>query len=545
MDEVFGNWGGIVCYDIDTTSVKYTKTADGADRLLVADVNKDSVLDVIVGDNQFGDCWAFNGVTQATQWTFFKWEHGVSGLAVADLDEDNTNEVYFASGWSSSGEDYMYAVNWWNQTAKWRSQDLRGPLIGPEMGDIDGDGVDDLAIVSWETDSGYDAGRIVVFDSRSLKVKAISQPVINGSAWEGVRDIALRDLDGDNDKDIVIGADDTYDGVVEAYRLNSNMTFTRIFQNTVQLASNTVNCVDAYDIDNDGQMELVGGTAATLSGSTADFLIVYNFATGVEEWRSPQLAARWTDVHDVAVGNVDADAAPEIVAISENSSLHVFDGVSKVKEATIAGNFTALQLVDSTIYAATSAGYIDAYTSTTGNFSQTTHVLLSAGWIDGITVETTSPLKVWYGQAGRLKQFNNNAVQYTSDFYGATYGSRYRNGVTAGRISVNSNYLPAPVMKPEVALNGSYNTNNVGWYPVAQGEEYYVEADLDPNFGSPDFNSGWVTNLAHDFNTLTQGQTYYYRVKTRRNLTPSSESGWSNVVFATQLPVSLSLIEVE
>jgi hypothetical protein len=60
--------------------------------------------------------------------------------------------------------------------------------------------------------------------------------------------------------------------------------------------------------------------------------------------------------------------------------------------------------------------------------------------------------------------------------------------------------------------------------------EYYAECDDNPSFTSP-ANSGWVESTEYAFTSLVPGQTYWYRVKARRDTT---ESAWSNVESSQQ-----------
>ncbi|MEZ0264260.1 MAG: beta strand repeat-containing protein, partial [Phycisphaerae bacterium] len=78
--------------------------------------------------------------------------------------------------------------------------------------------------------------------------------------------------------------------------------------------------------------------------------------------------------------------------------------------------------------------------------------------------------------------------------------------------------VPAPVMDAEPpATRGAQNT--VAWAPVAGATAYYVEADADPEFGSPDASSGWIAGTSHTFTGLADGVTYHYRVRARQAVT--------------------------
>jgi hypothetical protein len=352
-------------------------------------------------------------------------------------------------------------------------------------------------------------------------------------------------VDGDNIPEVLIATDAPYDALIEIWKMAANNTFTRIWRNNTKPTGDVMQCVDAVDIDSDGQLEIIGGTARVLTSSTGDFLFVYNYASNTVEWQSPQLSTLNTPVDDVRYGNIDNDAALEIIAVSRDKEIHVFDGITKVKEATISGTYTAIDIQGKTIYASDNIGYLDTYTSTAATFARTAHTLISAGRIDGFTLESTSPLKMWFSQGGVQKLYENGAVQSSSSYYGAPMGARYRDGVTAGRMSVVSFRLPAPQMNSEPVQNDSRTTNSVSWLPVYQADEYWVEVDTDPNFSNPQ-SSGWISSTNYEFSPLGGLTTYYYRVKSRRTVSPTAESAWSYSVFSTQaLPVQLSRLHFD
>jgi hypothetical protein len=92
--------------------------------------------------------------------------------------------------------------------------------------------------------------------------------------------------------------------------------------------------------------------------------------------------------------------------------------------------------------------------------------------------------------------------------------------------------VPAPQMlsEPEYTKGDS---NTVMWNMVGTGVyEYYVEVSTTSDFSDLLDNSGWITNLAYEFDNLDDGQIYFYRVKAKNSY--GVEGGWSNVVFSVQ-----------
>ncbi len=93
-----------------------------------------------------------------------------------------------------------------------------------------------------------------------------------------------------------------------------------------------------------------------------------------------------------------------------------------------------------------------------------------------------------------------------------------------------------PVITAEPQWTAGHS-NTVYWASSSDGSgawgiEYNVEADVDQAFGSPDFRSDWTVSTGHDFSSLIDGVTYYYRVKSRDAL--GWESSWSSTTSSTQ-----------
>ena len=158
------------------------------------------------------------------------------------MDQDGRAEVLWGGGAATTGPDRLYVVDWPARTILSQTVHLDGPFVGPEVGDLDGDGSDEMVAVTFGSDSGYDGGRIVVIDGEQLTVRGIS-PGVGGSpggssSATGVHDVVLSDLDGDGRREILVATDDFHDGLIEAYSFSAANQFSRVWNNLVhRLAS--------------------------------------------------------------------------------------------------------------------------------------------------------------------------------------------------------------------------------------------------------------------------------------------------------------------
>jgi hypothetical protein len=79
-------------------------------------------------------------------------------------------------------------------------------------------------------------------------------------------------------------------------------------------------------------------------------------------------------------------------------------------------------------------------------------------------------------------------------------------------------------------------TNTIQWTEVTDagigGERYQVQMDDAPSFATPVSTSGWTTATSYTFSSLTDGTTYYYRVRSRDGFSQASD--WSGTTSSTQ-----------
>jgi hypothetical protein len=92
----------------------------------------------------------------------------------------------------------------------------------------------------------------------------------------------------------------------------------------------------------------------------------------------------------------------------------------------------------------------------------------------------------------------------------------------------------APFLTAEPEFT-SGTANTISWSAVADGGigdvEYLAQRSTTPTFATV-VESGWATRLSYTFTGLSNGVTYYYRVKARDAF--DQEGGWSNVERSTQ-----------
>lgn len=325
MQEIVGSgsWGKITVFDADRkTPVWEIVTAQDIGSHVVTDVDGDGVPEIVYGDGQWGKLHAIDARTRQEKWAVDNPEHGVSGIALVDVDRDGTRELLWGAGGSSSGADYLFIVNPQTGTEKWRSVHVDGPLSPVAVGDVDDDGEDEVLMVSFESESGYEEGVIHIFNARTHALEFRGRLGIMD--WMGVRSVEMGDVDGDGRTEFVVTTGNIYDGVIRVYDGASRT----LKKQSAGYSGSYLSALALGDVDGDGRMEIVVGQGREHSGATGSYILVLDGQTLEEKWRSVDTGGSWEGIYDFALADVDGDGHKDIVATISGSRLMVYDGVN-------------------------------------------------------------------------------------------------------------------------------------------------------------------------------------------------------------------------
>ena len=323
-------WDFVYAYDVGRQLPRWSIPNFNTAAIEVADVDNDGAPELIIGDAQWGMVHVHDLNTQALKWEVNNPEHGVTTIAVGDVDHDGVLELLWGAGWTSTGADYLYVASvTGTHEIKWQSIDLQGPFLGPVIGDLDGDGHPELVACSPSSNSGYDSGRILVFDLATLTLRGISDPVVDNYAWTGVHDLKLRDVEGNGRMQIVICADYLYDGAIEIYRFDPNNAFTRIWTNATRPVGNPFNFVEVADLDNNNTRKIIAANTVAHTGSDGVYVYAYDYPSGTQSWRSVALASGFSSVNGLIVEDLNDDGNKEIAALVSTGDLYTWDGPSR------------------------------------------------------------------------------------------------------------------------------------------------------------------------------------------------------------------------
>lgn len=343
MQEIVGAsaWYKITIFDADLQSPTWeVATTLDIGAVTVADTDGDGVPEIVYGDGQWGKIHVVDARTHAERWAIANPEHGVSGIAVGDVDLDGNKELLWGAGGTSSGPDFLYVADPLAGIIKWQSLDIYG-MSTVAAGDVDDDGTDEIVMVTASSNSGTGGGIIHVFNATTHALKY--QKDLGQLDWMGYnRAVRIGDVDGDGHTEFVISASSTYDGFVSIY---DGATGT-LKRKSSGYSGNFFSALAIGDVDNDGKVEIVAGMGREHTGAAGVYLVVFDPDTMQEKWRSVDLGVYWGSVYDIRIADLDKDGHPDIILTMSNNSLIVYDGVTHVQKKLITTPARALEVAD-------------------------------------------------------------------------------------------------------------------------------------------------------------------------------------------------------
>lgn len=302
----------VFAFDIDIQVPKWSFDFGSVDALVVANVVGSAQPELLIGSGSFDGVVVYDLPTRTELFSVGS-PRDVGSILVGDCDEDGMDEIVFGTGNGTTGPDRLWVADIATQQIEWSSPQLELGLVGPLLGDIDGDGNQEYVCVTRQQSSSTLA--VVAYDAVTLEVKTISP---FGGSSSTPYDLELADIDGDGDDEVLVAH-----RTVSGFEWNGT-ELERVWFAGPDVLSTRFRTIEARQLDADPQLEIVLGSNVGVH--------IYEYGAVSEFWTSPPTG--W--IHDVQIANCDGDPALEIFALTTAGDIYVYDSATLVEEALIA-----------------------------------------------------------------------------------------------------------------------------------------------------------------------------------------------------------------
>ena len=274
--------------------------------MVLEQLDNDAALEYVLNDSSTysGRVSAFDAVTHQVQWTSDVYDgEYVSCITSADADGDGTIDILVGTGREHTGATgtYVRVYNGKTGARLWQSPSL-------------GDGFQEVTSVRAANIDGTGNKEILALSGRGVtSFDGVTHQLNWTHALTSVSALETGDVNGDGVPEYIVG---TSTGVVTAY---NGATKAQVF--TVTLTG-TVRAIRLADVDGDGTREMV-----VAYGGEVSYVAVIQLSDASVLWQSPGLvgAAGWGD--SLLVQDVDNDGRVEIV-VGTAHSVRVYEYAS-------------------------------------------------------------------------------------------------------------------------------------------------------------------------------------------------------------------------
>ena len=300
-----------------------------------------------------GCIYVFDLVTNNTDWVSVDLGIPMA-IAVENLDGDPALEIVAGFATGSFGDDQnttmrgkVLVIDGITHVIEKQTTDL-GMIMSIDIADVDGNAQKEV-LVTYFYNGTFDLGTFTLASKGGLAVydNAMNQ-IYNSTGWGMCMVFAVENMDADAPVEILVQSVKTI-----AFVGNSDMNITVyewIGNKAVQKANLTganafmVNRWFVSDIDGDTNKEILLGESSSSSGTYDGYLHAFS-ADLVEKWTTPDIGG----VEALYVANIDGTGTPEIlVGVAETQDSGTYTGRMLVldKDGTVLWNTTDIGMVN-------------------------------------------------------------------------------------------------------------------------------------------------------------------------------------------------------
>jgi len=275
----------------------------GMTDIISTDLNNDGFADLVIANTGSNSIDVMLNAGDGTMLPRNSFNVGTVQRAIAAIDLDADGDLDLAVVTGGSVPNLVILLNSGNGTFQvGASYDIGDFTLAIEAADLDSDGDQDLIIANWT------AGTVtVLINDGNANFPTIVNYSVGSANAPGVHDVAIADMNGDNNQDIIVAHEGDANVVI---LLNDGFAEFSIGE-TIGLSSGAVS-IRVSDFDMDGNQDI-----ATTIAATGTVALIFNNGNAVFD--APIYIVVGEEPKDLAVGDLDNDGDVDIV-VTDNTS---------------------------------------------------------------------------------------------------------------------------------------------------------------------------------------------------------------------------------
>ncbi len=365
------------------------------------------------------------------------------------------------------------------------------------VGNVDGDGYDDIAVAAWAV--GDATGAVYLFHGSVTGTETVATTRLEGEATSsdfGYAVAGAGDVDGDGYDDVVVGAPGWSSDTGRAYVFHGGASGVSTTATTTLEGSATneyfgSSVAGAGDVDADGYPDIIVGARGNASGVGAAS-VYHGSATGIPSTATttltgPGAAASFGEVV-AGAGDVNADGYDDVIVgsyyySSQAGHFDVFhgsaSGVSTAATTSVTGSTASMQLGDAVAGAGdvNGDGYDDVIVGAPGYSTNTGRAYVHHGSATGISASATTTL-VGFTTSNYFGESVDGPGDVDGDGYDDVAVGAWGYSTSKGRVTVYAGSSAGINSLAVTTLTGGATSDQFGWSVAGAGD---VDNDGDPD----------------------------------------------------------------
>ena len=319
IEELVAGHVGTRVYDARTRTLLRSIPHGEGDAWAIGDTDGDGIPEILRLTGTWGDLVCLDIQTGAERWRTSQPGVYATTFDTGDFDRDGNIEVIWGQG-GGSDSHHFFIYNTATQILDISPEEHVWDWDTLAIGDVDQDGRSDLIAFT----TGFSEGPFLhQIDLETHEFKQVRD--LSLSNHTNLSAAAVVNLDGTGPNEVVVGLTHfpSRETVVGQFDIGSGQ-FS--IQTAPEIGVN-FSFIRSADLEGDANLEVIAGLVFSDSGSTGEPMVIYDSTTMDELWRTEDLGG----VFDLDVVDVNKDGRIDLVAVTGQDKVVVYDGVTRLK----------------------------------------------------------------------------------------------------------------------------------------------------------------------------------------------------------------------